>query len=241
MSETAYPPDYIKTPPAIARARVDKALIVTMIRILGLCWQHKYRYSPAYTPGQLVDLLGRPRTTLYRHLHRLEQLGWLRVDHQGKRLVLRPLVGNQAGQAPAPPPAGQAGGDVPVPGADEDHELKEALAEAGILGRPCRELARRGVDPALVRAWTLWTWAPDQEWLDNRAGYIVRRLVAGDRPPPEFLALARLSAQETALLRKAWFQSEAYQGWPSLDGHDELRALAPLWVAIHTARRRREP
>jgi hypothetical protein len=69
-------------------------LIVTMIRILGLCWAHDYERTPAYTPDQLSELTGRPRTTLYRHLNRLEkELGWLRVDRNDRRLILRPLIG----------------------------------------------------------------------------------------------------------------------------------------------------
>ena len=105
MSHSPYPPDYIKLPPPIACADVDDALIVTMARILGLCWGHKYRRSPAYTPDELAELLGRPRTTLYRHLNRLQELGWLRVDRQDRRLVLQPLIGfteGPRGQVPAP-------------------------------------------------------------------------------------------------------------------------------------------
>jgi hypothetical protein len=71
-------------------------------------------------------------------------------------------------------------------------------------------------------------------------GYIVSRLRAGGQPPPEFLALARLTPRETALLADAWVGSEAYRGWPSLDGHEKLRQLAPLWAAIQAARRRCE-
>ncbi len=90
--QAAFPPDYIKLPPSIACVGVEDALIVTMARILGLCWGHRYRKSPAYTPDQLADLLGRPRTTLYRHLDKLQQLRWLRVEHNDRRLVLQPLV-----------------------------------------------------------------------------------------------------------------------------------------------------
>ncbi len=66
--QAAYPPDYIKLPSAIACADEDDAVLITMARVLGLCWGYKYRKSPPYTPDQLADLLGRPRTTLYRHL-----------------------------------------------------------------------------------------------------------------------------------------------------------------------------
>ena len=54
MSGSPYPPDYIKLPPSIACADVDDALIVTMTRILGLCWAYDYERTPALTPEQGV-------------------------------------------------------------------------------------------------------------------------------------------------------------------------------------------
>ena len=234
MSESPYPPDYIKLPPAIACAAVDDALIVTMARILGLCWGQKYRRSPAYTPDELAELLGRPRTTLYRHLDKLQGLRWLRVDHHERCLVLQPLVGI----ADSPPLAlSPPGSNRPERGTGDNRELREALQEAGIIGRPFRELLRQKVEPTVVRAWYLWTWAPEQEWLDNPAGYIVNRLREGDEPPAEFLELAQLTPDETAALKRAWARSEEMQGWPSLDGNDRLQALAPLWATIYDALR----
>ncbi len=119
----------------------------------------------------------------------------------------------------------------------DQEELRAALQESGIVGRPFRELIRQNVDQVLVRAWYLWTWAPEQEWMDNPAGYIVNRLRDGDSPPAEFLELAELTSDETALLTNAWAGSEQYQGWPSLDGNEKLQRLAPLWVTIFQAMR----
>jgi hypothetical protein len=237
MTDSPYPPDYIKLPPSIACAGVEDALIVTMARILGLCWDQKYRRSPPYTPDQLADLVGRPRTTLYRHLNQLQQLRWLRVDHHDRQLVLQPLVRIVEGQPPAPRPADQAGYDFPEQKARDNLELREALQEAGIVGRPFRELLQQNVDPTLVRAWYLWTWAPEQEWMDNPAGYVVNRLREGDEPPDEFLELAQLTPDETAQLKDAWAGSEQYRGWRSLDENDKLQALAPLWATIYEAMR----
>ena len=234
MNESPYPPDYIKLPPAIACADVDDALIVTMARILGLCWGHKYRRSPAYPPDELAELLGRPRTTLYRHLNRLQELGWLQVDRRDRRLVLQPLIGFTGEAQPALPPSGH---DFPERGGTDNGELRRALHEAGIIGRPLRELLRQDADPVVVRAWFLWTWAPEQEWLDNPAGYIVNRLREGDEPPDEFLDLAQLTPDETAVLKTAWAHSEELNGWPSLDGNDRLQGLAPLWATIYHALR----
>jgi hypothetical protein len=237
MTDSPYPPDYIKLPPSIACADVDDALIVTMARILGLCWDHKYRRSPPYTPDQLANLLDRPRTTLYRHLNRLQQLRWLRVDRTERRLVLQPLVRITEGRSAALPSPGQVSCDFPEQGVSDDRELREALQEAGIIGRPFRKLLQQNVDPVLVRAWHLWTWAQEQEWMDNPAGYVVNRLREGDEPPGEFLALARLTPDETAALKRAWARSEQYMGWPSLDGNDRLQKIAPLWSTIYDAMR----
>ena len=237
MSDSPYPPDYIKLPPSIACAGVEDALIVTMARILGLCWDQKYRRSPPYTPDQLAGLLGRPRTTLYRHLNKLQELRWLRVDHHDRRLILQPLVRISEGRLAGFSPPNQAGYDFPEQGTSTTHELREALQAAGIIGRPCRELLRQKVDPTLVRAWHLWTWAREQEWMDNPAGYVVNRLREGDEPPAEFLELARLTPDETDLLKEAWAGSEQHRGWPSLEGNDKLRRLAPLWAEIHNAMR----
>jgi DNA-binding IclR family transcriptional regulator len=80
--QPACPPDHIKFPSAIACADEDDAVLITMVRVLGLSRGYKYRKSPPYTPDQLASLLGRPRTTLYRHLNRLQDLHWLRVERQ---------------------------------------------------------------------------------------------------------------------------------------------------------------
>jgi hypothetical protein len=105
------------------------------------------------------------------------------------------------------------------------------------MGRPFHELLEQRVDPTVVRAWYLWTWAPEQEWMDNPAGYVVNRLREGDDPPDEFLELAQLTPDEVITLKEAWARSEHTMGWPSLDEDDRLQRIAPLWVTIHEARR----
>lgn len=232
MTSSPYPPDYIKLPPAIACADEEDALIVTMTRILGLCWGQKYKKTSPYTPDQLCVLLNRPRTTLYRHLNKLQQIRWLKVDRQDRRLILQPLIRILDGQ-PSPEPSKQAGYEFPM--TDDKQALREALQEAGIVGRAFREMIQSDVDPLAVRAWYLWTWAKEQEWMDNPAGYIITRLREGDAPPEEFLDLVLLTPEETARLVQAWVHSEQYQGWPSLGGEEKLRRIAPLWAKIRDA------
>ena len=88
----AIPPSYVNTPVAIAYAEADDALIVTMTRILGLCWAHDYERTLALTPEQLAEHTGRPRSTVYRHLKLLREMQWIRVDHAGRRFVIRPII-----------------------------------------------------------------------------------------------------------------------------------------------------
>jgi len=233
MSRPPYPPDYVKLPTAIARAPVHDGLIVTMARIMGLCWRHQQQRSPAYTPAEMAELVGRPRATLYRHLTQLVQLGWLEVDRLDGRLVLRPTI-----QIPGPPdaqPEPQARDDRPGPPANGNREeLRQALRQAGIIGRPLRELLQQDLSAVDVRAWRLWTSAGEQAWLENPAGYVVTRLRNGDPPPQEFVDLARLTAEEIEQIQRAWIDCEQYRGWPSLD--EGLAELAPVWLSTQAGR-----
>jgi len=88
----ALPPSYVNAPVPIAYAEADDALIVTMIRILGLCWAYDYERTPALTPEQVATLTGRARSTLYRHLKELRERPWIRVDQTGRRIIIRPVT-----------------------------------------------------------------------------------------------------------------------------------------------------
>jgi len=86
------PPSYVNTPVAIVYAGVDDALIVTMTRILGLCWAYDCERSPALTPEQLGKLTGRSRSTLYRHLKQPREMQWSRIDQAGRKIVIHAVV-----------------------------------------------------------------------------------------------------------------------------------------------------
>jgi hypothetical protein len=86
--KAALPPSYVNAPVPIAYAEADDALIVTMIRILGLCWAYDYERTPALTPEQVATLTGRARSTLYRHLKELRERRWIRVDQTGRRIII---------------------------------------------------------------------------------------------------------------------------------------------------------
>jgi hypothetical protein len=257
MKKSPYPPEFIKLPVSVALADLDASLIVTMTRIIGLCGKNQYRKSLPYRSDELAPLLGRPRTTLYRHLNHLERLGWLRLDRSHRRIVLRPLIPEASQSRPGPktsgppqskedgpalpatPASSQAGFPAPCPEPEGPQALPYALEQAGIVAGPARLLLDRGADPTHIRGWHLWTCAAEQKWIDNPAGYIVSRLRRGDPPPPEYIELARLTAAEMGRLKEARVNSEQHQGWPSLNGEPHLQRLAPLWLAIDSHMRNR--
>jgi hypothetical protein len=210
------PPAYVNVPVAVAYAGVDDALVVTMTRILGLCWNHGYRHTPALTPSQLCEALGRPRATMYRHLRQLEeQLGWLRVDRVGPRLLmLHALVDDE----PADPPA--------YPEAVYQERL-QALVQVGIE-HPFREplASDPEIDPRWIPAWHLWTRHPSRRNLVNPAGVIVRKLQSHEPPPDQYLRLATLTVAEREQLRVSYWVGE-----DSLDA--ELRPLRSLFFLIY--------
>jgi hypothetical protein len=187
------PPAYVTLPVSIGYAAVDDGLIVTMVRILGLCWRGDRRCTPPLTRAELGELTGRPKTTLWRHLRRLErELGWLRVEREGRHLVLYPRVEVAPGSQTSGPAEPQ----------EVDGALWRALQAAGVENPARDQIACDGVlDPAWVRAWHLWTQHPDRENLTNPAGLMVRRLQYRERPPQQYLQLAALTEQEMAELR----------------------------------------
>jgi hypothetical protein len=235
VENAAYPPHYVKLPVDVACAAVDDGLIVTMARILGLCWDDNYRASPPHRIGRLAQLVDRSRSTLYRHLDRLQALGWLHVERAGRDLVLRPLFDIPGGPSERRPSQGARRGRARASAGPDDGggELGQALREAGILGRAFRELVALDIDPCLVRAWHWWSHAPDQKWLENAPGYIISRLRAGDRPPDEYMQIGRLTAGQTATIHAAWVRGEQVTDWPSLDDERQLQRLAPLWATIY--------
>jgi hypothetical protein len=209
------PPTYVNVPVALAYAgSVDAgsidaghhdaeahdagpndALVVTMIRILGLCWAHGHRRTPALTPGELVELTGRPRSTLYRHLRALEDdLGWLRVERDSRRLVLYPLLPSPPGEPPTTP--------TPTGAGDACGQRRRLLAAIGVVDPVREELARDpAIDPAWIRAWHLWTRHPHRANVTNPAGVVITLLREHLSPPDDYLQLALLTGRELAQLR----------------------------------------
>jgi hypothetical protein len=198
------PPAYVNTPVPIAYAQVDDALIVTMTRILGLCWTHDYERTPALTPEQLAELTGRPRSTLYRHLKQLCDLHWLRVDQAGRRIILRPIVGRQRPPGDQTPARGEEPADEPLP----NPALLQALAEIGVENPRRTQLACGDIDPLWVRAWHLWARHPHRKSLTNPIGNIILKLESGQQPPAEFLR----AAEEQLRLRERMWEQEGHDG-----------------------------
>jgi len=211
--KAALPPSYVNAPVPIAYAEVDDALIVTMVRILGLCWAYDYERTPALTPEQVAELTGRPRSTLYRHLKELRERHWIRVDQAGRRIVIRPVIGHSSERAQREKTEmGQ-----PVVGQAPNEELLQALADIGVENPKRAQLARLGIDPLWVRAWHLWAEHPHRRALTNPTGNIILKLEGGERPPVEFLRQA-----EEELRRREWLEQQE-----ELEGEDGEAADEP--------------
>lgn len=190
----ALPPSYVNTPVAMAYAEVDDALIVTMTRILGLCWAYDYERTPALAAEQVAELTGRPRSTLYRHLKQLREMQWIRIDQAGRRIVIRPIIARNAHPAGKEEMSTVEPTTEPVP----NEALLQALAEIGVENPKRDQLARLDLDPLWVRAWHLWTKHPHRRNLTNPVGCIILKLEGAERPPEEFLQ----AAQEQIRLRQ---------------------------------------
>jgi hypothetical protein len=228
------PPSYVNTPVTIAYAEVDDALIVTMTRILGLCWAYDYERTPSLTPEQLADLTGRPRSTLYRHLKHLREMQWIRVDQAGRRIVIRPIItrctlaADQEAVKIGEPGEEAAGSPVP------NEALLQALADIGIENPKRRQLAGLDIDPLWVQAWQLWAKHPHRRTLTNPVGNIILKLESGERPPREFL---RAAEQELRLRQWAQQQEQAdegedpgQQGQLDLEDDDLFAEAHRLWA-----------
>jgi hypothetical protein len=203
----ALPPSYVNTPVAIAYSEADDALIVTMTRILGLCWTYDYERTPALTPEQMVEFTGRPRSTLYRHLKQLREMQWIRVDQVGRRIIIRPII-TRCAQA-ADQEAARAGGpgEEPADEAVPNKELLQALADIGVENPKRRQLAGQDIDPLCVQAWQLWAKHPHRRNLTNPVGNIILKLESGEQPPREFLRAA-----EEQIRLAQWTQEQEYEG-----------------------------
>ena len=238
-------PRFVCVPTPIAYAsEVDDALLVTMTRILGLCWNRQE--TPPMPPGDLADALGRSRSALYRHLRQLGEggaedgkpsgLGWVRVSQQGRLISVRPLVRvrplvgdvRQAPPESSPAPQrAQAGGGKAA--------LVEALSAAGIGQPKLGQLLRLNIDPAWVRAWHRYVQDPARANLTNPAGLIVCRLEQRERPPDRYLRMASAPAVEsTAADNSPGELPPSLAPRPEPDEPEEVRQARALWDEVLT-------
>ena len=214
----AIPPSYVNTPVSITYAEADDALIVTMTRILGLCWAHDYERTPALTPEQLTEFTGRPRSTLYRHLKLLREMQWIRVDQAGRRIVIRPIVMRSAQAADRQAARTGEPADEPVP----NEALLQALAEIGIENPKRTQLGRLDIDPLWVQAWQLWAKHPHRRSLSNPVGNIILKLESGEPPPGEFLR----AAHEQIRLRQWTQEQEQADNGEALEEQEQIEPEA---------------
>lgn len=202
--KTALPPSYVNAPVSVAYAEVDDALIVTMIRILGLCWAYDYERTPALTPEQVANLTGRAHSTLYRHLKELRKMGWISVDQARRKIIIRPVTGRLVGLAENE----KTDTRQPVTGSTPSAELLKALADIGVENPKRAHIARKDLDPLWVRAWHLWARHPHRHGLTNPVGNIIMKLESGEQPPDEFLR----QAEDEVRLREWTQEQEDHEG-----------------------------
>ena len=216
------PPSYVNMPVSVAYAEVDDALIVTMTRILGLCWAYDYERTPVLTPEQLTEFTGRPRSTLYRHLKLLCEMQWIRVDQAGRRIVIRPIIVRNTQMVDRQAARAEVPGGEPANGPGLNEELLQALAEIGVENPKRSQLAGLDIDPLWLQAWQLWAKHPHRRTLTNPVGNIILKLESGERPPGEFL---RAAEQEIRL--RHWAQEQPDKD-EDLEGQDELEPEASV-------------
>jgi hypothetical protein len=195
----ALPPSYVNTPVPIAYAEVDDALIVTMTRILGLCWAYDYERTPALAPEQVAEFTCRPRSTLYRHLKQLREMQWIRVDQADRRIIIRPIVNRGVEPVAREAKNMTKPTDDPTP----NEVLLQALAGIGVENPKRSQLARLDIDPLWVHAWRLWARHPHRQSLTNPIGNIILKLESREQPPGEFLR----EAEEQLRLRE-WMREQ---------------------------------
>jgi hypothetical protein len=192
----------------VYRYDVDPSLIVTFVRITGLCWDSDR--TPALKPDDLALLLGLPRRTMYRHLKKLKDddeggenpgcLRWIEITQVGRQIIIRPLirVSDDGLKLEAP----SLNTSPAAAGEPANAELRQALLEIGVENPKRDQLTQLDIDPLWVYAWDLWAEHPHRHTLTNPVGNIILKLEAGEKPPNRFLKEAERWLQEQRWLEK---------------------------------------
>jgi hypothetical protein len=240
MNNAHLPPAFVSTPVPVAYAYdVDDAVLVTMIRLLGLCWNCER--TPTLPPDELAEAVGRSRSALYRHLQILKDddengqnpgcLRWIQVEQVSRCITIRPLVkiaknGQLLPDAEDGAPPRRIADDTPPNG-----ELYQALRTIGIENPKREQLARQNLDPRWVYAWDLWARHPHRQHLTNPVGYVILKLESGERPPGEFLREAAYRpAPATSLRDEAWRHRQGPAPEPEPEERPAPSAADRLWA-----------
>ena len=87
MNRPTIPPKFINIPAGIAYRRdLPASVILTYIQLRGLAWDSKGALKVDW--NDLFYILGKPRTTIYRHLAKLASSNWLRFNSTHRRLLV---------------------------------------------------------------------------------------------------------------------------------------------------------
>lgn len=87
---TDVPPKYVNAPVSVVYdPDLPRALIVTYVRLRGLAWKNKDRFTPPMRIEALLEITGLKRRAFYQHLSELRESGPLRWESpQPGHLVL---------------------------------------------------------------------------------------------------------------------------------------------------------
>lgn len=107
--------------------------------------------------------------------------------------------------------------------------LPELLDSMGVLEPSRGEILRAAPPPDVAVAWALYV--RQESGLANPAGYLIRRLLGGDDPPADFLALARMSWEQWRVCAAAAYLQGRGYGAVLAEVLDD--GLLRLWQAYY--------
>lgn len=205
---TDVPPKYVNAPVSVVYdPNLPRALIVTYVRLRGLAWKNKDRFTPPMRIEELLEITGLKRRAFYQHLSELRETGPLRwespqpgylvlffddrestsSDLVQKNAQLLVVVNHQedsdsvseAYERKQQPGLGLEGG---VGGDEIGAEICTELIEAGVVRERAAALTAAYSRSYLQQKLDFYLWALDHDQAGS-PGWLVRA-IEGDWPAP---------------------------------------------------------
>lgn len=77
------PPKYVNVPTSVIYSALPSPIRETLIQIIGLAWESKFRETPPLTFEELAKILGKSDSTVYQHVQYLRSHSWLQFRSAG--------------------------------------------------------------------------------------------------------------------------------------------------------------